>query len=109
MSSWDISPSGVSSVLAKVSDHATSLGDALEGLETAVTGAAEGTCSGVIGEAISTYFSDLDGPRLKDINLRITASCQGVINATNAYLKGDLDMAATAQTDSVTMVFPPGQ
>ena len=107
MGNWNISPSGVSAVLTKVSTHATAMGKPLEGLEAAVTGAAVGTSSGVIGDAINSYFKELDGPRLADMNLRITASCQGVANATNAYIKGDLKMAATAQQQSVHSVLSP--
>ena len=41
------------------------------------------------------------------MNARIGAAASGVVKATEAYVAGDLEMAANAQSASVAAVYPP--
>lgn len=101
MAEWNISPTGVASVLKAVGDHADELGDELEHLGAHVEAAATATQSNLIGQTLSDYFTQTEGPRLSRINTRVSASCTGVTNATKAYLQGDEEMAATAQQAAI--------
>ena len=106
MTHWSIQPSGVVSVLTDVNTYATALGEALNGLSPAMEGAVTATNSGAISEAIQSYFTLEEGPRIQGINARIGAAASGVVKATEAYVAGDLEMAANAQAASVAAVHP---
>lgn len=106
MTHWSIQPSGVVAVLTDVNTYATALGEALNGLSPAMEGAVVATQSGAISEAIQSYFTLEEGPRLQGINTRIGAAASGVVKATEAYVAGDLEMAANAQSASVAAVYP---
>jgi hypothetical protein len=41
------------------------------------------------------------------MNALIGAAATGVVTATEAYVKGDLEMAANAQSASVAAIYPP--
>lgn len=105
MSKWDIDPAGVSTVLTDVGTQADALSTALNGLETPFTNGVTATASAAIGEAIGGYF-EMEGPRISGMSTRISAACEGVVNATKAYLAGDEQMAADAQAASVAKVTP---
>ncbi|MFH8251276.1 DUF6507 family protein [Microbacterium sp. B2969] len=107
MTSWSIQPSGVVAVLTDVNTYATALGEALNGLSPALEGAVVATQSGAISEAIQSYFTLEEGPRIQGMNTRIGAAASGVVTATEAYVAGDLEMAANAQSASVAAVYPP--
>jgi hypothetical protein len=107
MTNWSIVPSGVVAVLQDVNVPAEALGTALGGLESAMTGAVTATQSAAIADAVQTYFTTEEGPRIEGINARIGAAASGVVSATEAYVAGDLDMAANAQTASIAAVYPP--
>ncbi|MFE7845751.1 DUF6507 family protein [Microbacterium sp. NPDC057407] len=107
MTHWSIQPSGVVAVLTDVNTSATALGEALNGLSPAMEGAATASQSPAIAEAIQSYFTLEEGPRLEAMNTRIGAAASGVVKATEAYVTGDLEMAANAQSASVAAVYPP--
>ena len=107
MTSWSIQPSGVVTVLTDVNTYAVALGEALNGLSPALEGAVTATQSAAISEAIQSYFTMEEGPRIQGMNTRIEASATGVVSATEAYVAGDLEMAANAQSASVAAVYPP--
>jgi len=107
MTHWSIQPSGVVAVLTDVNTYATALGEALNGLSPAMEGAVVATQSGAISEAVQAYFTQEEGPRIQAMNARIGAAASGVVKATEAYVQGDLEMAANAQSASVAAVYPP--
>ncbi|GAA1923526.1 hypothetical protein GCM10009775_14860 [Microbacterium aoyamense] len=107
MTNWSIQPSGVVAVLTDVNTYAEALGTSLAGLGPAMEGAVTATQSGAIAEAIQSYFTIEEGPRIEGMNARISASASGVVTATEAYVTGDLEMAANAQSASVAAVYPP--
>ncbi len=101
MADWDISPTGVASVLKKVGTHAEELGKELNTLSTHAESAVTATQSNLIGTTISEYFEKTEGPRLKKISSLVSAACTGVRDATKAYLRGDEEMAADAQDKAI--------
>jgi hypothetical protein len=107
MTSWSIQPSGVVAVLKDVNTYATALGEALNGLSPAMEAAVTASQSPAIAEAIQSYFTLEEGPRIEAMNTRIGAAASGVVQATEAYVAGDLEMAANAQSASVAAVYPP--
>ncbi|WP_285138456.1 DUF6507 family protein [Microbacterium sp. lyk4-40-TSB-66] len=107
MTAWRIQPSGVVSVLQDVNVDAEALGTALNALSPALEGAVTATQSGAISEAVQAYFEQEEGPRIQGMSTRIGAAAQGVVSATEAYVAGDMEMAATAQSAAVAAVYPP--
>ena len=107
MTHWSIQPSGVVGVLTEVNTYAVALGEALNGLGPAMEGAVTAAQSAAIGEAVQAYFTQEEGPRIEGMNARIGAAASGVVQATEAYVQGDLEMAANAQAASVAAIHPP--
>jgi hypothetical protein len=107
MTSWSIQPSGVVAVLQDVNVDAEALGTALNGLSPALEGAVTASQSGAIAEAVQSYFQIQEGPRIQGMSTRIGAAASGVVSATEAYVNGDLEMAANAQTAAHAAVYPP--
>ncbi len=106
MTNWSIQPSGVASVLTEVNTYAVALGEALNGLAPAMEAAVTATQSAAISEAVQAYFTQQEGPRIEGMNARIGAAASGVVTATEAYVAGDLEMAANAQSAAVATVYP---
>jgi hypothetical protein len=100
-SAWSIDPVGVVAVLTSVKDKATLLGDALSSLEGDLTSAVQGSQSQAIADAVQAWMGT-EAPGLEGVSTRITAAVTGASEATNAYVQGDLDMAADAQAYQVT-------
>jgi hypothetical protein len=107
MSRWSIDVDGVVKVLKDVNIDAEALGESLKSLSPAMEGAVTATNSPAISEAIQAYFTQEEGPRIEGMNARIGAAATGVVTATEAYVKGDLEMAANAQSASVAAIYPP--
>ncbi len=108
MTSWSIQPSGVVGVLNEVNPYAEDLGTALNGIAAALGLAVPATGpSPAIGAALQSYFDLSEGPRIEAMNARISAAAGGVVAATEAYVNGDLSMAADAQHASVIAIHPP--
>ncbi|MFF3781348.1 DUF6507 family protein [Streptomyces sp. NPDC001933] len=120
MTGWDLKPQGIQGVLkttgevaSKIQTHATSYGDHLtSAASSAGTITAEGGGGGEGGEqavgglvalALS-QFAEHTTPDLKFIAARAGKSLTGAVDATTAYLNGDLDMAAEAQRKALGAV-----
>ncbi|MDN3358846.1 DUF6507 family protein [Actinomadura sp. DC4] len=107
MSGWRIDPPGVKSVVTKVGGHVTDGhggGDTLEHhfadfgvhLQNAGTGTASSPINTALKEFVEHYTPTLKGMATK------TGSCvKGAVDATKAYIQGDLEMAAEAQRKAV--------
>ncbi|GAA3638913.1 hypothetical protein GCM10022200_22870 [Microbacterium awajiense] len=112
MSRWSIDPTGVAGVLEDVNVPATALGEALNTLVPALQAGVTATSSAAISQAVQEYFEGEEGPRIEAMSERIAAASSGVVAATQAYVAGDLEMAATAQSASIdafrTAPLPPG-
>ncbi|MFH8339400.1 DUF6507 family protein [Streptomyces sp. AM6-12] len=111
MTGWDITPGGVRSVVSKVREAAgemnagiTLYGGSVQGaMEAAGTlsfggesGGGAGQAGGLVAVALGKFFEGTE----KDVAflpLRASDSANGAIEATNAYLAGDLEQARNAQ------------
>ncbi|MEV3873269.1 DUF6507 family protein [Streptomyces sp. LE64] len=114
MTGWDISPLGVKGVLEKTGTAAEGLGKVGTTLQTAVPAAAkaagglsagggsggEGEGQGLVAVALSQFMT-AHTERLQKIGARASASLNGAVTATNAYLTGDLEQAANAQREAL--------
>ncbi|MCX4734853.1 DUF6507 family protein [Streptomyces sp. NBC_01363] len=122
MTGWDLKPQGIQGVLkttgevaSKIQTYATSYGDHLSsaassaGTITAEGGGGGGgkggeqAVGGLVALALS-QFAEHTTPDLKFIAARAGKSLTGAVDATTAYLNGDLDMAAEAQRKALGAV-----
>ncbi|MEV0178411.1 DUF6507 family protein [Streptomyces sp. NPDC050625] len=119
MSGWDITPSGVGSVISHVGEVMSVLNDIVDAYSDDVEGAATsaGTLApgGASGEhkgqgglvaAALAEFVEGTADELKFIGVRVGKSVNGAVEATLAYQDGDLEMAAEAQHRAGGVVEP---
>jgi hypothetical protein len=114
VSSWDIEPDGVRSVVVKTGGVAQHLEGQARSYASHMqsAAAAAGTLSqggnaphgGLVGLSLGQFAEATQGG-LRYLAERTTRSLQGTVDATKAYLTGDLQMAADAQH---TAELPPG-
>jgi hypothetical protein len=113
---WDITPSGVESILSLVGLAADDLGKDLKGYGRSVEEAAlcVGTISGYycgaapvgpVGTAVADFVSDTQG-QITFLAARIKKTTDGTVKATTAYIDGDLDMAARTQREAARVPTP---
>ncbi|MEU2991265.1 DUF6507 family protein [Streptomyces griseoincarnatus] len=112
MTGWDISPSGVSGVLKETAKAAEGLSNTGKALQESMPSAAKsaGTIQqggversgvqGPVGAALGEFFTAFQ-EKLMYVAVRTSNSLNGAAGATNAYVKGDLDMAARAQANAL--------
>ncbi|MEU3156909.1 DUF6507 family protein [Streptomyces griseoincarnatus] len=112
MTGWDISPSGVSGVLKETAKAAEGLSNTGKALQESMPSAAKsaGTIQqggversgvqGPVGAALGEFFTAYQ-EKLMYVAVRTSNSLNGAADATNAYVKGDLDMAARAQANAL--------
>ncbi len=96
MSTWDIDPSGVQGVLARTGEVATGFDTALTTLSSSVEGAATASDSGPVSGALAAFADSLTAD-VQAVFSRTQAAVNGCAGAVNAYVAGDLEMAANAQ------------
>lgn len=109
MTGWDITPSGVASVLSLVGLAADELSKDVQGYGTNVEDAARwvGTISGPycevptgpVGVAVADFASDTQGS-IRFMAARTKKTLDGTVKATTEYVEGDLAMAAQAQREA---------
>ncbi|MFC5724753.1 DUF6507 family protein [Streptomyces gamaensis] len=109
MTAWDISPSGVRGVLQRCGKEAADMGEAGGKIQESVTDAGSwaGTIAehsagveGPVGTALKVFFGKSVGD-LAYVANRTKRSLDGAVDATTAYVEGDLKMAADAQHEAV--------
>jgi hypothetical protein len=119
MPAWDISPSGVQSVVSNVSDVMKVLDDIVQAYSGDVQGAATsaGTLApggaggehkgrtGLVAAALAEFMEGT-ADELKFIGVRVGKSVNGAVEATVAYRDGDLEMAAEVQRRAAGLVRP---
>ncbi|MDT3396801.1 DUF6507 family protein [Streptomyces sp. B1866] len=118
MTGWDLKPQGIQGVLrttgevaGKIETYAKAYGDHLQSAATSAgTISAEGggqggekAVGGLVALALS-QFAEHTTPDLKFIAARAGKSLTGAVEATAAYLNGDLEMAADAQRKALGAV-----
>ncbi|MEU2383276.1 DUF6507 family protein [Streptomyces sp. NPDC012461] len=112
MTGWDISPSGVQRVLARTAEAAKGLSDTGKALQETLPSAAKsaGTIQpggaeksgvvGPVGTALDEFFT-AHRARLTYVAVRTANSLKGAATAKDAYVEGDLDMAARAHANAL--------
>jgi hypothetical protein len=105
MAAWDIDPPGVSGVVLRTKTVAEDFEGELTSIQTALTGGAEGSASEIVYSAVAGYSTHV-APEITFVVHRTGQVMTAAVNATNAYLRGDLEMAARAQR-SATAAPPP--
>lgn len=96
MPGWDISPSGVHGVLGRAEGVAAEFDPRMGGMNADLGGAVGQSGSGLVAAALGGF----DAARAGDIGFvfaRTGAAMAGAARATDAYVEGDLEMAANAQ------------
>ncbi|MFC9510088.1 DUF6507 family protein [Streptomyces sp. NPDC057002] len=119
MPAWDISPSGVQSVVSNVGDVMKVLDEIVQAYSGDVQGAATsagtlapggagGEHKGQTGLVVAALAEFMEGTsdELKFIGVRVGKSVNGAVDATVAYRDGDLEMAAEAQQRAAGLVRP---
>ncbi|MFE6364158.1 DUF6507 family protein [Streptomyces sp. NPDC057806] len=119
MPKWDVSPSGVASVVSNVGEVMKVLDDIvqayagdLEGAATAAGTLAPGGSSGehkgqtgLVAAAIAEFIEGT-ADELKFVGTRVGKTVTGAVDATVAYQEGDLNMAAEVQRRASGLVMP---
>ncbi|MFF9805587.1 DUF6507 family protein [Streptomyces coeruleorubidus] len=119
MPAWDISPSGVQSVVSNVSDVMKVLDEIIQAYSGDVQGAATsaGTLApggaggehkgqaGLVAAALAEFMEGT-ADELKFIGVRVGKSVNGAVEATVAYRDGDLEMAAEVQRRAAGLLRP---
>lgn len=112
MSRWNIQPAGVRSVLASTEGVAAEFEGQAKSLNAALGGAAAESSSGIVAAALDGFARSVGGS-ITFVFTRTGASLGAAAHATNAYVAGDLEMAANAQTAATAAPDPlasmPGQ
>jgi hypothetical protein len=116
VTTWNIDPHGVQGVCTRTVEVLKGFeGDSKaygESLTGAATGCGKGELSAVFVMAALSGFNEHNKEALADIVKRGMASVNGAVNATKAYIHGDLKMAADAQHHAAaaqSQAPPPGR
>lgn len=105
MSRWDIDPRGVAGVVTRTGERAKGFKTATTNVSNALSGAAGACGSEIVAGAIAGFAQHI-GPSVTAVSQRTGRVLNGAIDATKAYIAGDMEMAATAQSNATTA--PPG-
>jgi len=110
MSAWDIDPAGVNGVISKTKGHADDFEGHLKSISTAMEGGAAGSASEIVAGAINGFVEHIT-PDVTFVVQRSGAVMNAAVDATNAYIAGDLEMAANAQRSATIApdAEPPGR
>lgn len=100
MSRWDVHPAGVQGVLGRVQSSAQEFESQMTTMNSAMAGAAGQSSSDIVAQAISGYANQSAVPQIQAVFTRTAACLNGAAQAVNAYLDGDLQMAANAQASA---------
>ncbi|CAM5480838.1 MULTISPECIES: DUF6507 family protein [unclassified Streptomyces] len=119
MPRWDISPTGVGTVVSNVGEVMTILDEIVQAYSADMQGAATsaGTLApggaggehkgqtGLVAAALAEFIEGT-AEELQFIGVRVGRSLSGAVEATTAYQNGDLEMAAELQRRSAGLVRP---
>ncbi len=105
MSRWDIDPAGVRTVLTGTQNVAAEFDGQMTSLNAGIEGAAAQSSSEIVAAALAG-FAEAAGTNIAFVFTRTGACLGGAANATNAYLDGDLEMAANAQASATAAPDP---
>lgn len=100
MSRWDIHPAGVQGVLGRTQATAGDFEHQMNRMNTALQGSASQSSSDIVAQALVGYANQSAMPQIRAVFTRTAACLNGAAQAVNAYLDGDLEMAANAQASA---------
>ncbi|TCK63854.1 DUF6507 family protein [Curtobacterium sp. PhB136] len=98
--SWKIDPAGVRSVLDGMQTSLDGTAAALQSVQTGVTDASGGA-GAVVNEALGAFVDQVSDD-VDQVTFRLIGGVQGVHGAVDAYVRGDLEMAAASQRAGIT-------
>jgi hypothetical protein len=101
MSRWDIDPAGVRGVVSRTIDRARGFEEQVRSYETALGGAVQASGSQIVGQAL-VDFATHNATGFKFLVEHTARVVNGAIDATAAYLDGDLAMAGNAQRNAAS-------
>ena len=96
MPSWDLQPAGVEAVLSRTRGVAEEFNPEITSPAGGLDGSMEQSSSPIVSGAVSGFAASAKGS-IDFVFGRTTAAIRGATDAKNAYVAGDLDMAANAQ------------
>jgi hypothetical protein len=99
MSRWDIDPAGVRSVVSRTVERAKEFERHGRSYEAALEGAVGASGSQIVGQAL-VDFAAHNQPAFQFLVDRTARVLEGAVDATRAYLNGDLAMADHAQRNA---------
>ena len=99
MSRWDIDAPGVSGVVTRTGERAAGFETSTTSTSNALGGAATSCGSEIVADALAG-FSEHIGPDITAVAERTGRIMKAAVDATKAYVAGDLEMAATAQANA---------
>ncbi|MFD9629396.1 DUF6507 family protein [Streptomyces violascens] len=115
MTGWDITPSGVASILSLVGLAADDLSKDIKGYGESMVDAGRfvGTISGPycgvpvgpVGVAVADFASDTQGS-IRFMAARTKKTMDGTVKATTEYVGGDVEMAAQTQREAAMAPTP---
>jgi hypothetical protein len=101
VSRWDIDPAGVRSVVSRTIDRAEGFEGQARSYESALGSAVEASGSQIVGQAL-VDFATHNAQAFQFLVDRTSRVVNGAIDATAAYLDGDLTMAGNAQRNAAS-------
>lgn len=100
MSRWDIDPAGVQGVLGRTQGTAGEFEGQMTSMNSALQGSASQSGSDIVAQALVGYANQSAMPQIQAVFGRTSACLNGAAQAVNAYVQGDLEMAANAQASA---------
>jgi Flp pilus assembly protein TadG len=97
MSAWDVQPDGVQGVLTQAEGALNDLLTQGQAIETALTAAGAAAMSAAVTGAVDGFNAVRVGPTVQAAVDRGSRCGNAAWTATQAYLQGQLEMAANAQ------------
>jgi hypothetical protein len=94
---WDIDPTKVQTIVSTASGRTDSFEKDFPALGTEVSGISDASKSGVVMEALNGWAEKTVQPGLESVGGRLQTTFQGTMDAVNAYVTGDAQMAGDAQ------------
>lgn len=99
MARWDIKPEGVKGVVTRTAEAAKPFEAQYKTFADNLNTSGQNCQSGIVGQALKDFYEH-HKLTMPSIVKRTSNSLHGAVNATSAYLRGDLEMARQAQENA---------
>lgn len=101
MARWNIQPDGVQDTVTKTAQVASAFQTQHASFVADVNSAGQNCQSAIVAQALANFFTH-HKDTLPGIAQRAASSLRGAINATNAYVQGDQQMATQAKQNAAS-------